>query len=70
MATWIESFGQYPARTQADDLGAPRLRRMDSPFGLLEYVAPPLQYSETIPYFERPPVPVGASPPEWLPRAE
>ncbi|HXC39471.1 MAG TPA: CoA transferase [Burkholderiales bacterium] len=68
MAHWIQALGQYPAATRPGDLGAPRLRRMDSPFGLLEYVAPPLRYSETEAYFARPPEPVGASLPRWLPR--
>lgn len=69
MATWIQSLGPYPEGTPADgDIGAPCVRRMESPFGTLDYVAPALHYSETAAYFDKPPVPVGASRADWLPR--
>jgi len=68
LATWLQEFGQYPGGTTAGPaIGAPRTRRMESPFGTLDYVAPALRYSETVSYFDKPPVPVGASRPEWLP---
>jgi crotonobetainyl-CoA:carnitine CoA-transferase CaiB-like acyl-CoA transferase len=69
MATWIQEFGLYPEGTpEGPAIGAPRTRRMESAFGTLDYVAPALRYSETMSYFDKPPVPVGASRPEWLPR--
>jgi crotonobetainyl-CoA:carnitine CoA-transferase CaiB-like acyl-CoA transferase len=70
MATWMQSLGSYPPGTRAvADLGTPRLRCMETPFGSLEYVAPTIRFSETEAYFDKPPVPVGASRAEWLPRA-
>jgi crotonobetainyl-CoA:carnitine CoA-transferase CaiB-like acyl-CoA transferase len=70
MADWMLSLGSHPPGTPAvKDLGTPRLRRMETPFGTLDYVAPTIRYSETEAYFDKPPVPVGASRAEWLPRA-
>jgi crotonobetainyl-CoA:carnitine CoA-transferase CaiB-like acyl-CoA transferase len=65
-AAWIQGLGRQPRRTAADP-GRPRTLYMESPFGTLEYVAPALRYSDTPGYFDKPPVPVGSSPPEWLP---
>jgi crotonobetainyl-CoA:carnitine CoA-transferase CaiB-like acyl-CoA transferase len=68
MATWTQALGLYPEGTPADsDLGQPRTLRMESPFGTVEYVAPALRYSQTPSYFDKPPVPIGASRAEWLP---
>lgn len=69
VAMWIQSLGLHPDGTPADPhLGPPFLWRMESPFGTLDYVPPALRYSETIAYFDKPPVPVGASQPAWLTR--
>jgi crotonobetainyl-CoA:carnitine CoA-transferase CaiB-like acyl-CoA transferase len=69
LATWLQEFGQYPEGTpEGPAIGAPRTRRIESAFGTLDYVAPALRYSETTSYFDKPPVPVGASRPQWLPR--
>jgi hypothetical protein len=64
---WIQSLGQYPDGGTPDDMGSPRIWQMESPFGILDYVAPALRYSETPSHFDTPPVPVGASPLSWLP---
>ena len=68
MAHWIQSLGLYPEGTPADDLGTPAVARMQSPFGTLEYPPPVLRYSRSPAYFDKPPVPVGSSQPQWLPR--
>jgi crotonobetainyl-CoA:carnitine CoA-transferase CaiB-like acyl-CoA transferase len=68
MAHWIQSLGLYPEGTPADDLGTPNLARMHSPFGALEYLPPVLRYSRAPAYFDKPPVPVGSSQPQWLPK--
>lgn len=67
VAMWIQALGRQPKRA-ADDPGRPRTATMDSPFGALEYVAPTIRYSETPGFFDKPPVPVGASRAEWLER--
>jgi crotonobetainyl-CoA:carnitine CoA-transferase CaiB-like acyl-CoA transferase len=67
IAMWIQSLGQYPDGGTPDDMGSPRIWQMESPFGILDYVAPALRYSETPSHFDTPPVPVGASPLSWLP---
>jgi crotonobetainyl-CoA:carnitine CoA-transferase CaiB-like acyl-CoA transferase len=70
MATWMQSLGTIPDDVPADaSIGAPQTLHMQSPFGLLEYVAPALRYSSSTAHFDKPPVPVGSSPAEWLPRA-
>ncbi len=68
-AMWIQSLGRQPKRA-AEDPGQPRIATMDSPFGALEYVAPAIRYSETPGFFDKPPVPVGASRAEWLEREQ
>jgi crotonobetainyl-CoA:carnitine CoA-transferase CaiB-like acyl-CoA transferase len=68
MSAWIQQFGHYPEGTPEDEIGSPRTRRMESAFGTLDYVAPALRYAETVSYFDKPPVPVGASRPIWLPK--
>ena len=77
-AMWVQSLGeaQHSATTLVGagtpgDLrfvgsaGEPRITKMETPFGELEFVAPAIRYSETPGYFERPPVPIGASRMEW-----
>ena len=73
VASWVQGLGLVPAEAglQAAGLpeggpGEPRLERMESPFGTLDYVAPALRYSATPARYDRPPVPVGSSPPGWL----
>lgn len=64
---WLQELGELAADVAPTvDLGAPRLRRVHSCFGTLDYVAPPIRYSGGFePYLARPPVPVGSSRPEW-----
>jgi crotonobetainyl-CoA:carnitine CoA-transferase CaiB-like acyl-CoA transferase len=70
---WVQDLGLVPAarRLPASDpfkTQAPRLLSMQSPFGELTYLAPVTHYSETPGHWSRPPEPLGASRPEWLPR--
>ena len=67
---WVQNLGlrETAAGSQAGTGSAPRILRMDSPFGDLEYLAPVAQYSETAAFWDKPPVPLGASRAEWLPR--
>ncbi len=55
----------YPAPQQGERV-KPRILTMDSPFGELTYLAPVAQFSETAAYWDKPPVPLGASRAEWL----
>jgi hypothetical protein len=65
---WVQDLGPnvsrpvpgQGARAQA------RILTMDSPFGELTYLAPVAQFSETAAYWDKPPVPLGASRAEWL----
>lgn len=66
IAMWVQELGLLPRPVAARDTGTPRLERMDSPYGPLEYLASPVRYSETPARFDRPPEPEGASPPVWL----
>lgn len=68
---WVQDLGlrETAAGSQAGAGSAPRILRMDSPFGELQYLAPVAQYSETAACWDKPPVPLGASRAEWLPRA-
>ncbi|MGB4138019.1 MAG: CoA transferase [Microbacterium sp.] len=68
IAMWLQSLGLYPEGTEPTDLGSPFLWRMDSPFGVLDYLPPALRYSVTAAHYERPPVPVGSSRAEWQDR--
>jgi crotonobetainyl-CoA:carnitine CoA-transferase CaiB-like acyl-CoA transferase len=69
IAMWIQNLGHYPDEGDPDDLGAPRMWQMESPFGVLDYVAPALRYSETPGHFDTPPLPIGASQLSWLPES-
>ena len=65
---WVQELGlrvprPLPAHARRSE---PRILTMDSPFGELEYLAPVAQYAETPAYWDKPPVPLGASRPEWL----
>jgi crotonobetainyl-CoA:carnitine CoA-transferase CaiB-like acyl-CoA transferase len=66
IASWVQSLGLGPAGPEETGPGQPRLERMESPFGTLDYVAPALRYSVTPARYDRPPVPVGSSLPGWL----
>jgi crotonobetainyl-CoA:carnitine CoA-transferase CaiB-like acyl-CoA transferase len=67
VASWVQGLGLGPATgPEASGPGQPRLGRMESPFGTLDYVAPALRFSETPGRYDRPPVPVGSSAPGWL----
>lgn len=65
---WVQDLGlrvprPLPAQAQRAE---PRILTMGSPFGELEYLAPVAQYAETPAYWDKPPVPLGASRAEWL----
>lgn len=65
---WVQDLGLIdPA-----DLGSvptprgPRILSMPSAYGELEYVKPATRFSETLSYWDKPPVPPGASLAQWL----
>ena len=68
---WVQNLGlrEPAAGNQVGAGSAPLILRMESPFGDLQYLAPVAQYTETAAYWDKPPVPLGASRAEWLPRA-
>ena len=68
---WVQGFGLMPADVfrNAPPRPAPKLGRMESAFGELEYLYPPLQMPLTPPRWRTPPVPQGASKAVWLPRS-
>jgi hypothetical protein len=66
---WVQNLGlQRRQSIKHTENIKPRLLTMDSPFGELQYLAPVAQYSETLAYWDKPPVPLGASRSEWLTR--
>jgi hypothetical protein len=66
--TWVQSLGLVD-RSLAPAVPEPaKVAVMDSPFGTLEYLAPLTHYARNKAYWEKPPVPLGASKAEWLPR--
>ena len=66
---WVQDLGlQTRQSIKPTENMKPRLLTMDSPFGELQYLAPVAQYSETPAYWDKPPVPLGASRSEWLRR--
>ena len=68
---WVQDLGlvEPAASAKPANTEAPRILKMDSPFGELEYLGPVAQYAETPAFWDKPPVPLGASRAEWLPRA-
>lgn len=64
---WLQQLGELePTAVPTADFGQPRLRRLPSCFGTLDYVAPAIRYSGGVePYLSRPPVPVGSDGPRW-----
>lgn len=69
-AMWVQEFGLLPpgAFEVPPPRPAPKLGRMPSVFGDLDYLRPPVQMSLTPPQWRSPPVPLGSSKPVWLPR--
>lgn len=67
---WVQDLGPVERGATTTGGATPRLLRMDSPFGELEYLAPVAQYGETPAWWDKPPVPLGASRAEWLTRAD
>ena len=72
---WVQDLGLQdlglqgrPGNPECVTGVAPRILTMDSPFGELQYLAPVAQYSETPAYWDKPPLPLGASRAEWLVR--
>lgn len=63
---WVQGLGLMEKPTAVAPGVEPVLRRMNSPFGELEYLAPVTQYSRTPAYWGSPPVPLGAHRAEWL----
>ena len=60
----IENCAGVPDELPEAEL-APLLGEMDAPDGRIRYLKPVLELSETPPYFDRPPVPLGYHPPAW-----
>lgn len=65
---WVQDLGLLDASRASAPAAPPRILRMDSPFGELDYLAPVAQYSQTPAFWDKPPVPLGASRAEWLTR--
>ncbi len=65
IAMWVQSLGLVTV-DGVPMPPVPRMERIESPYGPLEYLASPIRYTETPAWFERPPAPEGSSPPVWL----
>ncbi|HLT26946.1 MAG TPA: CoA transferase [Zeimonas sp.] len=72
---WVQSLGRLPqemwpeGRLGIRDLPSvpeSAFQETDSVFGVLRHPRPLVQYSETIAYWARPPMPMGASKPVWF----
>jgi crotonobetainyl-CoA:carnitine CoA-transferase CaiB-like acyl-CoA transferase len=67
---WLQSFGTIDEGWRAPDVSLDDVRdalqTMASPFGSVLATAPAESMSETPPYFERAPVPIGTDEPRWL----
>ncbi|MDJ0685421.1 MAG: CoA transferase [Alphaproteobacteria bacterium] len=68
-AEWLVGLGRIAGGTRRpqppDGWAEPFLDTQASPFGRLRAVRPAARLSETPPYFDKPPVPLGTHPPEW-----
>jgi crotonobetainyl-CoA:carnitine CoA-transferase CaiB-like acyl-CoA transferase len=68
-AMWVQGLGRFDAeRIVAIPPGMPEMNNiqtMHSPFGLLHYLPPIAQFSETKGYWSSPPLPLGACPAAW-----
>jgi crotonobetainyl-CoA:carnitine CoA-transferase CaiB-like acyl-CoA transferase len=63
---WLQDLGEIGDGARVvETLGEPKLRRIHSCFGTLEYVAPAIRFSGLDPLLSRPPQPVGSFPPVW-----
>jgi crotonobetainyl-CoA:carnitine CoA-transferase CaiB-like acyl-CoA transferase len=60
----VENYRDVPEELPEAEL-ARLLGEMDAPDGRIRYLKPVLELSETPPYFDRPPVPLGYHPPAW-----
>jgi crotonobetainyl-CoA:carnitine CoA-transferase CaiB-like acyl-CoA transferase len=60
----VENYKDVPDELPEAEL-ARLLGEMDAPGGRIRYLTPVLELSETPPYFDRPPVPLGYHPPAW-----
>ena len=60
----IDDFSSVPKDLEAEELKQ-LLTETKAPQGMIQHLKPVLQLSETQPYWERPPVPLGTNPPEW-----
>jgi crotonobetainyl-CoA:carnitine CoA-transferase CaiB-like acyl-CoA transferase len=68
---WVQEFGLMSPDVfkNAPPRPAPNLARVDSVFGELEHLRPPLRMSLTPPQWRFPPTPQGSSKPAWQPRS-
>ena len=66
-AMWVQAMGPVE-RAPVRAMRPPALRSMESAYGILTYLAPPVQYSATPAAWHTPPVPPGAGPAAWLAR--
>ena len=68
-AMWVQDLGRFAPERIADvPAGMPQVDNvqvMPSPFGLLHYLPPVAQFSETKGYWSSPPQPLGAWPAAW-----
>ena len=65
---FFEGFFELPGELPAVELKK-LMQERDTPFGSVTHLRPVLELSETAPYWERPPVPLGGSAPAWPTRA-
>jgi hypothetical protein len=61
----VDDYAGVPAELPEAEL-ALLLGEMDAPDGRIRYLKPVLGLSETPPFFDRPPVPLGYHPPAWI----
>lgn len=67
-AMWVQGLGRIPPERPLEaPAGMPLmdLKTMQSPFGLVHYLPPAAQFSETQGFWSSPPQPLGASPAAW-----
>lgn len=63
---WLQDLGDIGADAVVpESLGEPRMRRIHSCFGVLDYVAPAVRFSGIDPMLSRAPQPVGSVLPQW-----
>jgi crotonobetainyl-CoA:carnitine CoA-transferase CaiB-like acyl-CoA transferase len=69
---WFQRLGLPLDRTRASGLGdtARLMQERDSLYGRIRFLGPCLRMSETNPYWDLPPTPLGSGLPQWLPRAQ